>query len=84
MELFLCNTLLCIFFLLVISCANVEAADQYGHGKFITRSVHGLNHMKKKAETIFGPSYGIDKLNRTSFPKGFLFGAASSAYQVGI
>ncbi|KAI5675277.1 hypothetical protein M9H77_06227 [Catharanthus roseus] len=38
--------------------------------------------MKKKAETIFGPSYGIDKLNRTSFPKGFLFGAASSAYQI--
>ncbi|KAK3003659.1 hypothetical protein RJ639_017946, partial [Escallonia herrerae] len=28
------------------------------------------------------PSYGTNALNRTSFPKGFIFGAASSAYQV--
>ena len=28
------------------------------------------------------PSYGIATLNRTSFPKGFVFGTASSAYQV--
>ncbi|KAK3015482.1 hypothetical protein RJ639_005787 [Escallonia herrerae] len=27
------------------------------------------------------PSYGTNALNRTSFPKGFIFGAASSAYQ---
>ncbi|KAG6682903.1 beta-glucosidase 24-like [Carya illinoinensis] len=27
------------------------------------------------------PSYGISSLNRTSFPKGFTFGAASSSYQ---
>ncbi|CAK9146796.1 unnamed protein product [Ilex paraguariensis] len=28
------------------------------------------------------PSYGIATLNRTSFPKGFVFGTASSAYQI--
>ncbi|KAK2992138.1 hypothetical protein RJ640_026770 [Escallonia rubra] len=28
------------------------------------------------------PGYGTNALNRTSFPKGFIFGAASSAYQV--
>ncbi|KAG6632544.1 beta-glucosidase 24-like [Carya illinoinensis] len=27
------------------------------------------------------PSYGISSLNRTSFPKGFTFGAASAGYQ---
>ncbi|XP_058200009.1 beta-glucosidase 12-like isoform X3 [Rhododendron vialii] len=28
------------------------------------------------------PTYGTDSLNRSSFPVGFVFGAASSAYQV--
>ena len=28
------------------------------------------------------PSYDTASLNRTSFPKGFIFGTASSAYQV--
>ena len=28
------------------------------------------------------PSHGIASLNRTSFPKGFIFGTASAAYQV--
>ncbi|KAG6630015.1 hypothetical protein CIPAW_14G125400, partial [Carya illinoinensis] len=27
------------------------------------------------------PSYGISSLNRTSFPKGFIFGAAAAAYR---
>ena len=28
------------------------------------------------------PSHGIASLNRTSFPRGFIFGTASAAYQV--
>ncbi|KAK3030132.1 hypothetical protein RJ639_038881 [Escallonia herrerae] len=31
--------------------------------------------------TALSPSYGIGTLNRTSFPRGFLFGTASSSYQ---
>ena len=29
-----------------------------------------------------GADYGIRELNRSSFPSGFIFGTASSAYQV--
>ncbi|KAK2973065.1 hypothetical protein RJ640_002632 [Escallonia rubra] len=32
--------------------------------------------------TALSPSFGIGTLNRTSFPQGFLFGTASSSYQV--
>ena len=28
------------------------------------------------------PTYHVDKFNRSSFPPGFIFGAASAAYQV--
>jgi len=28
------------------------------------------------------PSYDTTSLNRTSFPRGFIFGTASAAYQV--
>uniref|UniRef100_A0A5B6ZQJ8 Putative beta-glucosidase 12-like n=1 Tax=Davidia involucrata TaxID=16924 RepID=A0A5B6ZQJ8_DAVIN len=42
---------------------------------------YGKNVIDRKAQPL-SPSYGIDSLNRSSFPPGFVFGAASSAYQV--
>lgn len=35
-----------------------------------------------KNDAKIGINYGISFLNRTSFPHGFLFGSASSSYQV--
>ncbi|KAA8549582.1 hypothetical protein F0562_001400 [Nyssa sinensis] len=42
---------------------------------------YGLNVIDRKAQPL-SPTYGINSLNRSTFPPGFVFGAASSAYQV--
>lgn len=58
---------------------HVHAAHVNGQGVF--PRIYGLNKIDRKAQPL-SPSFGIDVLNRSSFPKGFVFGAASSAYQV--
>lgn len=42
---------------------------------------YGLSVIDRTAPPI-SPSYQIQFMNRSSFPTGFVFGAASSAYQV--
>ena len=37
---------------------------------------------KHAKNTVIGANYGIKTLNRSSFPEGFIFGSATSAYQV--
>ncbi|CAI9102511.1 OLC1v1000793C1 [Oldenlandia corymbosa var. corymbosa] len=41
----------------------------------------GLHKIDRKAQAL-SPSFGLDVLNRTSFPQGFVFGSATSSYQV--
>ncbi|KAL3529724.1 hypothetical protein ACH5RR_009046 [Cinchona calisaya] len=50
---------------------------------FMFPQVYGLNtHLLNIESQQISPSYRINKFNRSSFPQGFIFGAASSAYQV--
>ncbi|KAL3529722.1 hypothetical protein ACH5RR_009044 [Cinchona calisaya] len=50
---------------------------------FMFPQVYGLNtHLLNIENQQLSPSYRINKFNRSSFPHGFIFGAASSAYQV--
>ena len=58
---------------------NLLAANAQHRGVF--PSARALNKIDRSAVPL-SPSFGIDVLNRSSFPKGFIFGAASSAYQV--
>ncbi|CAI9091582.1 OLC1v1026649C1 [Oldenlandia corymbosa var. corymbosa] len=41
----------------------------------------GLHKTYRNAQPL-SPTFGIDILNRTSFPEGFVFGTATSSYQV--
>ncbi|CAI9104564.1 OLC1v1003266C1 [Oldenlandia corymbosa var. corymbosa] len=41
----------------------------------------GLHKIERNSRPL-SPTFGIDILNRTSFPKGFDFGTATSSYQV--
>ncbi|CDP19048.1 unnamed protein product [Coffea canephora] len=58
---------------------NLLSANAQHRGVF--PSARALNKIDRSAVPL-SPSFGIDVLNRSSFPKGFIFGAASSAYQV--
>ncbi|XP_027167791.1 beta-glucosidase 12-like [Coffea eugenioides] len=58
---------------------NLLAANSQHRGVF--PSARALNKIDRSAVPLC-PSFGIDELNRSSFPKGFIFGAGSSAYQV--
>ncbi|GAB4856084.1 Beta-glucosidase 12, variant 2 [Ancistrocladus abbreviatus] len=40
-----------------------------------------LGFLGSTTSNVIGPNYGIGALNRSSFPVGFIFGTASSAYQ---
>ncbi|KAA8549581.1 hypothetical protein F0562_001401 [Nyssa sinensis] len=42
---------------------------------------YGMHLIDRKSEPL-SPNFGLQFLNRSSFPQGFVFGAASSAYQV--
>ncbi|KAL3503981.1 hypothetical protein ACH5RR_033822 [Cinchona calisaya] len=68
------------FLLVVLAIFHLHAAHVHGQGGLPTR-VYGLHKIDRRAAPI-SPSFGIDVLNRSSFPKGFVFGAASSSYQV--
>ncbi|CAI9089961.1 OLC1v1024619C1 [Oldenlandia corymbosa var. corymbosa] len=41
----------------------------------------GLNQINRDAPPLT-PTFGLQSLNRSSFPKGFVFGAATASYQV--
>ncbi|CAI9104565.1 OLC1v1003267C1 [Oldenlandia corymbosa var. corymbosa] len=51
----------------------------YGNEFHIKRV--GLNKIDRSAQPL-SPTFGINALNRSSFPKGFVFGAATSSYQI--
>ncbi|XP_059625423.1 beta-glucosidase 12-like [Cornus florida] len=63
-----------LLFALVLVIANAVASNAA-----FPRS-YGMSLIDRKSDPL-SPSYRIDSLNRSSFPDGFVFGAASSAYQ---
>ncbi|XP_027065676.1 beta-glucosidase 12-like [Coffea arabica] len=71
---FLGHILLVLLVIFHVHGANAFARE-------VSARVRGLHKIDRGVAPL-SPSFGIDVLNRSSFPKGFVFGVATSAYQV--
>ncbi|XP_059627323.1 beta-glucosidase 12-like [Cornus florida] len=66
------HVLLAVLVFVNVVTSSVALPGTYGRA---------ANVIDRKSQPL-SPSFGIDSLNRSSFPAGFIFGAASAAYQI--